>query len=147
MNSSAIGRKGELLFAERMSANGYKVEDVSGNSDYWALDIDFLVTSPTSGLTKSMEVKYDTRINKTGNLFLEIASANSKQWNYGGWFNHTKADYLVYGDAVTEVFYVIPLLELKERVKQLPQRQARCGTESIGLLVSLNDIKDITKVI
>lgn len=78
MNSRAIGRKGELLFAERMSANGYTVEDVSGNSDYWALDIDFLITSPTSGATKSFEVKYDTRINKTGNLFLETESINSK---------------------------------------------------------------------
>ena len=147
MNSRAIGRKGELLFAERMSANGYTVEDVSGNSDYWALDIDFLITSPTSGATKSFEVKYDTRINKTGNLFLETESINSKQWNYGGWYNHTKADYLVYGDAVTEVFYVIPLLELKQRVAQLPPRIAHCGAESTGLLISLNDIKDIIKIV
>ena len=147
MNSGTLGKLGERLFKERMEAGGYTVNDVSMIPEYWPQDIDFLVTSPTSGLTKSMEVKYDQRINKTGNLYLELTSINSKQWNYEGWWPHTKADYLVYGDAITEVFYVIPLLELRERVAQLPQRIARCGNESTGLLVNLRDIQDLIKTI
>lgn len=147
MNSGALGKLGERKFKERMEASGYTVQDVSNNPEYWPQDIDFLITSPTSGLTKSMEVKYDQRINKTGNLYLELTSINSKQWNYDGWWPHTKADYLVYGDAITEVFYVIPLLELRKRVEELPQRIAHCGYESTGLLISLNDIKDIYKTI
>lgn len=139
------GREGELLFQEIMESGGYTVEDVSGNSEYWYRDIDFLVTSPYTGAVKSFEVKWDSRINKTGNLFLETANAYSKGGQ--GWFKFCEADYIAYGDAASRKFYIIPLLELKERVKQLPQRQARCGQESIGLLVSLNDIKDIIKII
>lgn len=147
MNSGKLGRQGELLFAERMENGGYKVCDVSGNPAYWSQDIDFIIQSPHTGRIKSFEVKYDSRINSTGNLFLETESINSKQWNYEGWFLHCQADYLVYGDAVEEIFYVIPMKELKERVAQLPQRVARCGNESKGLLVSLNDIKDLYKII
>ena len=35
------GKRGEKLFAERMSANGYIVEDVSDDSDFYNKDIDF----------------------------------------------------------------------------------------------------------
>jgi hypothetical protein len=48
------------------------------------MDIDFIVTSPTTGETKTFEVKWDSRINKTGNLFLEIMSKYSKGCK--GWF-------------------------------------------------------------
>ena len=60
--ASNNGRQGELLFSRRMRDAGYIVEDVSGNSDYWYKDIDFIVTSP-SGNTRTFEVKWDTRIN------------------------------------------------------------------------------------
>ena len=145
MTSGALGRQGERTFKERMSANGYGVEDVSGNSEYWYRDIDFLITSPYTGAVKSFEVKWDTRINKTGNMYLEIESINSKGGK--GWYEFCEADYLAYGDAANNTFYVIPLLALKERVQELPQRIAHCGYESTGLLVSLNDIKDIIKII
>ena len=145
MNSGQLGREGELLFQTIMESGGYTVEDVSGNSEYWDKDIDFIITSPYTGAVKTFEVKFDSRINKTGNLFLETASAYSKGGQ--GWFKFCEADYLAYGDSANRRFYVIPLLELKERVKKLPQRIARCGQESIGLLVSLNDIKDIIKIV
>jgi hypothetical protein len=61
-----------------MKEQGYEVEDVSGNPDYWPQDIDFIISSPTSGLTKTFEVKYDGRINKTGNLYLELTNIHSK---------------------------------------------------------------------
>jgi hypothetical protein len=61
-----------------MENGGYTVEDVSGNSEYWDKDIDFIITSPYTGAIKTFEVKFDSRINKTGNLFLETASAYSK---------------------------------------------------------------------
>lgn len=145
MTSGALGRQGERTFKERMQYNGYTVEDVSGNSDYWYRDIDFLITSPFTGAIKSFEVKWDTKINKTGNLYLETESINSKGGK--GWFEFCEADYLAYGDAASRTFYIIPLLALKERIKELPQRVAHCGYESTGLLVSLEAIKDITKII
>ena len=139
------GKQGERLFEQIMKDRGYTVEDVSSNSLYWSKDIDFLVTSPTSGLTKSFEIKWDSRINKTGNLYLELTNVHSKGGK--GWYEFCEADCIAYGDATTRLFYVIFLDELRERVNQLPQRQAHCGYDSTGLLVSLKDIEDIVKVL
>ena len=141
---SNSGRQGEVLFSRRMSDAGYIVEDVSKNSEYWYKDIDFIITSP-SGNTRTFEVKWDTRINQTGNLYLETANKNSK--GGCGWFSFCQADFLAYGDAKSKVFYIIPMAELRARAKQLPDRQASCGADSIGQLVNLRDIADITKTI
>lgn len=141
------GKLGEQLFQQKMQNKGYTVEDVSNNPDYWYKDIDFIATSPTTGAVKSFEVKTDSKINTTGNLYLEIVNINSKQWNYDGWWLHCEADYLVYIDAINSIFYIIPLLELRERVKKLPKRIAQCGNDSIGQLVSLKSISDITQIL
>lgn len=115
-----IGKYGEALFRDRMSSLSYKVNDVSGNPEYWEKDIDFIITSPHTNLTKTFEVKFDSRINSTGNLYLELTNVHSKGGR--GWFDFCQADYLAYGDARAEVFYIIPLAELKERVKHLNTR-------------------------
>ena len=135
------GKQGERLFKQIMLSRNYQVEDVSNNPDFWSKDIDFVITSPASGLTKSFEVKWDSRINSTGNLYLELTNIYSKGGR--GWFEFCQADFLVYGDAIAQTFYIIPLLELRERVKQLPYREAKCGYDSVGQLVSLKSIEDI----
>ena len=142
-----IGKQGERIFQEIMEGRGYEVVDVSNNPDYWNKDVDFIITSPTTGLTKTFEVKFDSRINRTGNLYLELTNIHSKQWNYDGWWPHCQADSLVYGDAVSSIFYVIPLLELRERIEKLNCRCANCGYDSTGLLVPLGAIADITQVL
>jgi hypothetical protein len=124
-----------------MAQNGYGVEDVSNNPCYWEKDIDFIITSPFTGAVKSFEVKWDSRISSTNNLYLELSSAHSKGGK--GWYKFCEADYLAYGDAVNKVFYIISFPELKERVKGLPQRYANCGDDSTGLLVSIGAIKDL----
>ena len=139
------GKQGEQLFQQIMQQRGYHVEDVSNNPTYWSKDIDFIITSPYSGSTKTFEVKYDSKLNKTGNLYLELLNANSQ--NGDGWFEFCQADYVAYGDAVTDTFYIIPLLELKEKVKHMPKRLAQCGNDSIGQLVSLKSISDIYKIL
>lgn len=139
------GRQGESLFSRIMAERGYSVNNVSKTPEYWEQDIDFIITSPTTGLVKSFEVKWDTRINSTGNLYLELENVNSKGGK--GWFEFCKADYLAYGDAVAGKFYIIPLLELKKKVYSKQYRTARCGSDSIGLLVSLADVADISKIL
>ena len=139
------GKQGEELFKQIMQNRNYKVVDVTDNPDYWVKDIDFIVTSPTTGLTKTFEVKYDQKINKTNNLYLELVNVHS--YGGSGWFEFCKADYLAYGDATTNTFYIIPLLELREKVRHMPKQLAQCGTESIGQLVSLKSISDITQVL
>lgn len=139
------GKVGEQLFKEIMQSRNYTVKDVSNDSDYWDKDIDFIVTSPSTGSTKTFEVKWDSRINRTGNLYLEVTNIHSK--GSKGWFEFCQADYLAYGDATTGTFYIIPLLELREKVRHMPKHLVQCGNESIGQLVSLNQIRDITEIL
>lgn len=137
------GKQGERLFQQIMENRNYTVVDVTKEPKYQSKDIDFIVTSSTSGETKTFEVKWDERINETGNLYLELANAYSECGL--GWYEFCKADYVAYGDATNGKFYIIPLLELKERVSQMPKRIAQCGKESIGQLVSLKSIRDIVE--
>ena len=141
------GRTGERLFSNIMSEKGYSVEDVSGNPQYWYKDIDFIITSPSSGLTKTFEVKWDSRINKTHNLYIELTNVNSKGGK--GWFTFCEADYLAYGDAAARCFYIIPLLELKNKINnnKVQCRTAQCGYDSTGLLVCIDDISDIVELL
>lgn len=137
------GKQGERLFKEIMDARGYKVQDVSDNPDYWPLDIDFIITSPTTGQQRTFEVKWDTRINRTENLFLEIRNPRSKQWNGEGWWKHCQADYLVYGDAVSHSFHIFPMKELRERVDTLNLYTKTTSDGSVGMILSLRAISDI----
>ena len=141
-----IGKQGEALFQQRMTEIGYKVEDVSANPDYWYKDIDFLVTSGATGARKSFEVKWDSRINSTGNLYLELTNIHSKEGR--GWFNFCEADFLAYGDALAQCFYIIPFAALKERVTNSQRRRyAQCGSDSTGLLVSIAEIEDLIQIL
>ena len=135
------GKQGEALFAQTMTEKGYTVVDVSGNPEYWHKDIDFIITSPTTGAVKTFEVKWDSRIGQTGNLYLELTNIHSKGGK--GWFSFCQADYLAYGDANAGFFYVIPMPELRERAQKLPSRMTNCGSDSIGQLVAIKDIEDI----
>lgn len=139
------GTEGEQLFQEIMQNRNYKVIDTTNNSSFWGKDIDFIVTSPITGKTKTFEVKWDYKINKTGNLYLEIINGNSEGGT--GWYEFCKADYIAYGDAVNRTFYIIPLLELKKKVEKLPKEVAQCGNESLGYLIPLTAIKDIYTIL
>ena len=134
-------KAGEELFSSIMTERGYSVQDVSGEPQFWKKDIDFIVTSPTTGAVKSFEVKWDSRINKTGNLFLETYSNGGK-----GWFEYCEADYLVYGDAKARCFYILPLLELRELVAS-KRFELAFTADSCGYLVSLQSVKDIAQLL
>lgn len=138
------GKRGEKLFAERMSAKGYIVEDVSDNPSFWNKDIDFIIESPYTGTVKTMEVKYDSRINRTGNLYLELTNIHSQGGK--GWYKFCEADVLAYGDAQTDIFYMIPVEKLREVTNQCYYPIGSCdGGESTGLLVPLKDLEEFTK--
>ena len=144
MNSNQLGRQGEYVYQKQMEQKGYIVQNVSKDPEYYYKG-DFIVTSPTTGLTKTFECKYDTRINRTGNLYLEIRNKNSK--NGIGWYEWCEADYLAYGNATLGIFYIIPMQQLKERIELLPKRVAFCGDDSCGYLVNLTQIADLIQVL
>ena len=117
------------------------VEDVSNNPSYWSKDIDFVITSPTTGLVKTFEVKWDSKISKTGNLYLELVNRNSA--GLLGWYEFCQADFLVYGDAERRIFYIFNLEDLRQVVKKKPKEVATCGRDSVGYLVSLKSLKGL----
>lgn len=137
------GKEGEQLFARMMRERDYTVQDVSNNSDFWPKDIDFIITSPTTGEKKTFEVKWDSNIHYTHNLFLEIENPRSKQWSGEGWWKHCEADYLVYGDAVSHLFYIFPMKELREVVATMQLRTAHTRDGSVGLLMPLAALSEI----
>ena len=134
------GKIGEKLFQQAMQNKGYKVEDVSNNPSYWNKDIDFIITSPTTGITKTFEVKWDAKLNKTGNLFIEIV--NPRSWGFNGWFKFIEADYLVYGDAISEQFYIIDVKYLKDfmATKKHSFEYKECSDGAEGYLVPLKSV-------
>lgn len=136
------GKQGERLARNLFASWGYGVEDVSANPEYYYKG-DILLTSPTTGAKRIVEVKWDGCIATTGNLFLEIWSRNSRKQNCNGWWKWCGADYLAYGDARKQVFYLFDMAQLKERVAQLQLRTKRCGQDSEGLILPLAQVEDL----
>lgn len=128
-----------------MRSRSYAVEDVTQDPQYFYRDIDFIVSDPFLGIPVNVEVKWDYKINKTNNLYLETYNRNSKEVKCKGWWKFCQADLLAYGDAVSGKFYIIDFKKLKERVAELKPQSRRCGDESEGLIVSLDSIRDLVK--
>lgn len=142
---------GELELKRWLRLNDYIVEDVSDNPLYWDQDIDLIAQLPHSQRSITIEVKWDSRIAETGNLFVETYNEASK--NRLGWIKFSKADYIYYGDSNSRKFYKISRALLKEYVednkKDLVYRTAadyRNGvmiSSSGGYLVPIEKIRNL----
>lgn len=106
------GGEGELK--EFFRANGFEVVDTSNNPRYFSKDIDLIVTNPATNGTAAIEVKWDSRIADTGNLYIEFANPRSKGGK--GWYRFCEADFIYYGDSVNRTFYIIKLSDLREYI-------------------------------
>ena len=133
-------KQGEQLFIQFIEQLGHIVEDLTADREFQIADIDFKITSP-SGITKYFEVKYDAKINSTGNLFVEFFNAH----NYGGlgWYEFCKADFISYGDAHTNTFYCFLLEDLRQLINSHKFNVATADNEKIaGYLVPLRLIEN-----
>lgn len=103
---------GELRAYNYLQSCGWTVQDVTQNPQYWDKDIDFVVSSPSQSLT--IEVKWDSRIASTGNMFIETITDLDKSKE--GWFTFCQADYIYYGDSQNQLFYVFKTADLRQFV-------------------------------
>lgn len=109
----ARGKIGETLVIECLRGRGHEVEDVSDNPAYWEKDIDLICSG------KTVEVKYDTNINRTKNMFLERDVFYKKdRKSKDGWFYYTQAEYLFYVNATIAEVYIFYMEDLRKYVKE-----------------------------
>lgn len=118
--------KGEALAMQCLTANGFQIIDRRDSPDYWKKDIDF--TAVKDGKSQEIEVKWDSRIGRSGALFFELLT--DIQANRPGWANYTEADYIFYGDAVKRLFYVFPVPAMRGYLKNhLGEYETRTATD------------------
>lgn len=73
---------GEIKAYEYLTAHGYIVEDTTENQNYFRKDIDFIAEK--DGEKISIEVKWDSRIAGTGNMFIETITNLDREEK--GWY-------------------------------------------------------------
>lgn len=153
---------GEQELKDWFRSQGHYVIDVSDNPQFWDKDIDLLVThkdiieEPTT-----IEVKWDKKIAKTGNLFIERSQVKIDTWGFeqpkeDGWFNFCQAGLLFYGDAINKVYYVFKFQDLKHYILQNSWKWRTAQAKdyyfwgdvrkiSFGWLVPLEDLRQNCK--
>lgn len=141
-----IGTYGELDFISYFS-NKYEVEDVRLKKEYWARDIDFILTSKETGAARTVEVKTDNKIFRTENLFIE--TKNPRSQGGLGWYNFCQADLICYYDFVQKIFHIFSFAELKELVEELRSTDSIYVKErytidsAIGMLIPLSYVEKL----
>lgn len=123
--------KGEMRFKQLLETQNIKYEDVTANPNYFAIDIDFLVGD------KKIEVKSDSVMWRTGNLFIETATSHSGNHCGNGWIYYTEADEIWYYDERNDIFYVFNPEEMKHIMLNFAERacQKRDSEWSVGRCV------------
>lgn len=98
----AVGRTAEEAVMKYLTQIGQFAEDVRAVSSYQRRDIDFIRKD-----LQTVEVKGDTWLHKTGNLFFEV----TRDHGFAGCFFRSKADYWYYTDTETGDCYTFRLSE------------------------------------
>jgi len=106
------GSIGEERIESFLKSKNNTVVNVSNNPEYYHKG-DLIVNDLL------VEIKADSRISRTQNLFLEY---ERDYFNYvdAGWFVRTEADYLFYLCSCSNECYVYSMRELKDYITQHP---------------------------
>ena len=144
-----LGDEGEKLVLNwlREKEGVTNIRDVSKDPQYQKKDIDILFTE--NGSEKQIDVKCDTMVDKTGNVFMEIIS-NNKKYTPGN-FIYSEAQYFYYVFSETKRLLVLPLKETRDYVFKHSEsfKIGRCNNygyngevlyTSLGRLVPYNKI-------
>ena len=128
---------GEYEVKKYLRGRGFQVEDVSDNPVYWAKDIDLIATNPSTGRSAAIEIKLDSRIDDTGNFFIEFENPRSE--NSKGWLHFSEADFLYYIDESSFLTYIIKFDELRRFIATHKRDLAIKSTfdGSIGYIIPL----------
>lgn len=145
-DDNAIGKRGEKIFSRYLDMLGLEYKDVSDVTSYQKQDIDFVVMSKT-GKEWTVEVKNDTRIAQTGNIFFETIS--NVHYSSNGCFNKTTADAMVIVSESEKKLYIMTTKSLKTFVEDNKDHlkfRTTPGSNSAGFLVPVSALGDKIKV-
>ena len=141
-----IGKRGERIFAKFLDCMKLEYDDVSDVREYQKQDIDFIVKCGESDL--KFEVKNDTRIATTGNIFFETMS--NVDYSTNGCFNKTKADVMVIVSESESKLYMISSNALKKYVDENKSHLRFIsrvpGSNSCGYLVPVSKLGETIKI-
>ena len=146
---------GETEVKDLFRSLGYRVKDVSKNPSYFYKDIDLIVTNPETAVVKYIEVKADSKMAKTGNIFIELVS--NKETARKGWYYYSEADYLYYMDMVNSIIYWCEFEQLRSylgsRIQEYQVKEAydfyKDGTikkVTQGIAVPVSDLPFLNKI-
>ena len=143
-----IGKRGERIFTDFLRRHGYSFTDVSDDREYQRQDVDVLIESKkTAGTKIPAEVKNDTMIHKTGNIFFETMS--NVDYATDGCFQKTKADIMAIVSEPEKSIYLVDAQFLKkyvtENAKSLRFISRVPGSNSCGYLIPVRNISDRVK--
>lgn len=102
--SLEIGKKAESKVAYILEQNGFSVTDVSDDKDYQKQDIDFIIEK--DGQEWTFEVKSDSKIASTGNIYFEKGFDRVSGYRQG-WLGYCEADWIGYYCATNDTVYII----------------------------------------
>ena len=154
------GKEGEIIFKtfyKNFEFNESTNEgwiDTTKNPKYQNIDVDFVWYR--NGGSAGIEIKYDTRIYCTGNIFAEdIIEFNDKsRGTINGFMHKSQADILNYIDAKNRIMYTLNFAEFKKYVFENEKsfrrgvcyssmNDARDSYKSFGWLVPMREIRNV----
>lgn len=97
------------------------MEDTTLNPEFWSKDIDFIARKGNEEIT--VEVKWDSLISSSGNMFIETITDIDK--GKQGWFKFCQAEYLYYGDSNNNLFYVLKMDDLRQFIRNNKTEQRK----------------------
>lgn len=140
--NTAFSKQGEALAKQWLDKQGWKCYDISNIETTWKADMDLIAVKGEE--PRIVEVKYDSRIAETGNMFIEILT--DKENNVDGWIRNTASNYIMYGDAVKSIFYIMrttDILDYIQRYKgkyQIKEARERNNSKiSVGALIPIDE--------
>lgn len=135
---------GEIKAIEYLQSQQWKVENLTSCEQFFSKDIDLFAVKEDRQHT--IEVKWDSRIADTGNMFVETITDLDK--GKAGWFEFIEAEYIFYGDSRNNLFYVFKTDDLRQYVSDniMEERKAKDTNQfgklkkvSQGMLVPIED--------
>ena len=147
-------KTGEELARKCLEANGYLVIDRRESPEYWRKDIDYTVSR--DGISFDIEVKWDYQTHDRGTMFFELLT--DIQEMRIGWANYTEADFIFYGDAQGQRFYIFSVEDMRAYIKthkgeysivtadDKNKRTNQIIKQSLGAIVPIEGFRQFYKV-